>query len=351
MSSKKKTVKREEKRTCKNGGAESKRIRKAKTVDATPEKAMSAAPGNPPEIAGIAQDASEGRPTTHGIPGDVLSSPAQSGRVLEGEENGATGPDRACWSCGEVCDVDANGLCSECVEGADDVDVLMGLKPEQEPEQRQSIPTNRAEQNMVDVRAMSERCELLRKDLAETIGALKALKARRDEIKIELESAVLELIAAGQGKPAQHVLPYDVPPVPTALPGTAADEQFDEGDERSLGLRTLTLHAVGDGDRWREVELRNLDITTGALSRLKEAKILTLGQLADFSNDGRPLTDIPGIGEVAAAKINDALDAFWKLRQDGMEQEVSSDPEDSEVTNGIEALEIEDGRDSEDIPY
>lgn len=77
---------------------------------------------------------------------------------------------------------------------------------------------------------------------------------------------------------------------------------------------------VSEGLTWREVSLREAlgDLSESIMQHLDEANLTTLGQLVDWlgaKGKHRSLTDIPGIGEKGAEKIQAALDAFWARRQ------------------------------------
>ena len=65
-------------------------------------------------------------------------------------------------------------------------------------------------------------------------------------------------------------------------------------------------------DSWREVEISSLDIADSLASKLYEASIETIGDLADWQSSGKQLTDIKGVGAAKADKIADAMEAFWK---------------------------------------
>lgn len=73
---------------------------------------------------------------------------------------------------------------------------------------------------------------------------------------------------------------------------------------------------VDDGitaENWREQPLSKLLLTEKMIEKLNEASLISLGQLADYTNAGKNLTDIHGIGEAAAGKILQALENFWHL--------------------------------------
>jgi hypothetical protein len=113
--------------------------------------------------------------------------------------------------------------------------------------------------------------------------AAKAAKARFESRREELEDAVRSLL-----KPdPQARLPFSdpAPAEPDAKP--AADES------------------------WRDEPLSALDLPAKTVESIEKAEVRTIGQLADWTNSGKLLTDLPGVGEAKAQKIHDALDAFW----------------------------------------
>lgn len=71
-----------------------------------------------------------------------------------------------------------------------------------------------------------------------------------------------------------------------------------------------------DDEAWRTVFVGDLGLGDTITEKLIQADINELGKLADWSNSGKQLTDLPGIGAQSAEKIQDALTAFWKKRSD-----------------------------------
>lgn len=67
----------------------------------------------------------------------------------------------------------------------------------------------------------------------------------------------------------------------------------------------------GIGEQWRDVPLSDLGLPEGMMQKLNEAEIETVGDVATFVNDGKRLTDIKGIGEANAEKLENALTEFW----------------------------------------
>jgi hypothetical protein len=72
-----------------------------------------------------------------------------------------------------------------------------------------------------------------------------------------------------------------------------------------------------DDDAWKRetiASLGNFGLHPKIIEKINEAGILTIGALAEWTNSGNRHTDIPGIGEGKAQKIDDALDKFWAAR-------------------------------------
>lgn len=64
-------------------------------------------------------------------------------------------------------------------------------------------------------------------------------------------------------------------------------------------------------DAWKDAKLADVLALPAAIHQsMADAQLRTMGQLAEFTVRNR-LTDIPGIGEVKASKIEDALEKFW----------------------------------------
>lgn len=72
---------------------------------------------------------------------------------------------------------------------------------------------------------------------------------------------------------------------------------------------------ASDDDSWMDFPTASMGLPTGVLAKLEEADLLTVGQISEWTESGKKLTDIPGIGAGKAVKIEDALDAFWTSLQ------------------------------------
>ena len=67
-------------------------------------------------------------------------------------------------------------------------------------------------------------------------------------------------------------------------------------------------------ESWRDDPIEMLvdhGLTDKTLGLMDEAAIRTIGALADWSNAGKRLVDIPGIGEARATEIEEAMDLYW----------------------------------------
>ena len=76
------------------------------------------------------------------------------------------------------------------------------------------------------------------------------------------------------------------------------------------------LPAPPDGfyETWRSDPIEVLvdhGLTDKTLGHLDEAAIRTIGAMADWSNSGKRLVDIDGIGEARAAEIEEAMEGYW----------------------------------------
>ena len=92
-------------------------------------------------------------------------------------------------------------------------------------------------------------------------------------------------------------------------------------------------HPAGD-EGWRDVPLAEAleGVTEKLLAKLQDgANLRTVGELADWTGaDGgrHKLVDLPGIGEAAATKIEEALDKFWERRRQQLATEAIEDRHD-----------------------
>ena len=76
---------------------------------------------------------------------------------------------------------------------------------------------------------------------------------------------------------------------------------FEEGDQ-----------AGGTGEAWRDVSVDELNLAGRLAAALVAAGLGTLGGLADYTAAEKRLTDIKGIGQAAAEKIEKKLDQWWE---------------------------------------
>lgn len=98
-----------------------------------------------------------------------------------------------------------------------------------------------------------------------------------------------------QGELLDGAEPYD---------GQASDQQDESWKDLSLGEALLGVPA-------------------GIIDKLADAELRTMGELTAFSSEQRLLTDVPGIGQLKADKIEEALTAFWERRR---QQSIASAP-------------------------
>lgn len=68
-------------------------------------------------------------------------------------------------------------------------------------------------------------------------------------------------------------------------------------------------------EEWRSVAVETLDIPNSTIKKLAEAKITTMGEMADYTAAGNQLVDIAGIGPAKAEQLEDACLAFWRDRE------------------------------------
>lgn len=68
--------------------------------------------------------------------------------------------------------------------------------------------------------------------------------------------------------------------------------------------------SVYDEDAWRAAPIAALDLPPKTVKALAEARIETMGALADFTASGAPLTKIKGVGKAAVDRISDESERF-----------------------------------------
>jgi hypothetical protein len=86
---------------------------------------------------------------------------------------------------------------------------------------------------------------------------------------------------------------------------------FDNVNQTQPGEPT-DASASEDDETWLMTPLTKTTLSNATLKKLADSEIKTMGDLADWTNAGKLLTDIPGIGEKAADKIDVATGKFWE---------------------------------------
>lgn len=82
------------------------------------------------------------------------------------------------------------------------------------------------------------------------------------------------------------------------------------------------------GPAWKRVPLDRIIGSGDLLKMLANAGITTVGEMADYSNSGKKLVSIKGIGEVGEAKIIEAMQTYW-ADPDAYEEEEEPQPRDA----------------------
>jgi hypothetical protein len=146
--------------------------------------------------------------------------------------------------------------------------------------------------------------------LAEAKGQVKRLKKAADVLLEELA----ELKEGG---------PEDLPLIDAAEKRSTSDAQAAGGGKgkgrkgkANAAQRELPLgSASGDKNAWRAVHVDDLNLSIQDCNDLKKKNGITiLGEIADFSNanHGR-LVKLKGFGKVRAERLQESLDAWWKV--------------------------------------
>ena len=146
---------------------------------------------------------------------------------------------------------------------------------------------------------------------------LKSAKARQEEYVGELREIVRQGRHAGQSMPL-----FDRQPEPAPKP-------------------SVKLH-----EPWREWSLAKIGLSDSIVEKLAEAGYSTAGQIAGFSSKGGILTDIAGIGEATADKIDDALAEMHRIKP--WEVDGSVDVATAMLSLGPEGMRLEDSAGDEE---
>lgn len=85
-----------------------------------------------------------------------------------------------------------------------------------------------------------------------------------------------------------------------------------EGPQQQMKLPLADAEEPQAEEAWRAMPLAEAGIAGAMETKLAEADITTIGQLADFTASGCELTEIDGIGPAKAEEIADLLTEFWK---------------------------------------
>jgi hypothetical protein len=152
-------------------------------------------------------------------------------------------------------------------------------------------PEDKRWQRARDIELLIAGCDKRIDDTEDKISGLKTkLKAQEEE----REEHVSELRAMIRGD-EQEKLPFPDPE-------TKASE--------TAGAPITT---PSNDDSWRRVTLEELGITKPKLIEImKEAELGTLGAINDYTNAGKRLIDIKGVGEGAVQTIDDAMLKYWE---------------------------------------
>jgi hypothetical protein len=151
--------------------------------------------------------------------------------------------------------------------------------------------------SIADALKLAELREFSRRIFEKRLRAEDASEAaKRAKKALEAEQDQLEDFLRRMDDPMQARLPLADPEA-----NGQADPEPDPADE---------------SDEWRSVALVGLmpyGLTAALIGKLADASIETIGQLVDYTADGKKrLIDIRGIGEGKALTISDALAAWWK---------------------------------------
>jgi hypothetical protein len=80
-------------------------------------------------------------------------------------------------------------------------------------------------------------------------------------------------------------------------------------------------------DSWKEVKLAEVFVAlpSGLRQKVEDASLVTLHELTEFCKS-QALTDIPGVGQANADKLDQALQEFWQRRKEAAESAFAGIP-------------------------
>lgn len=147
------------------------------------------------------------------------------------------------------------------------------------------------------------------KALSDATGRLAAAVLER--LKAEAAHKLAKAEEKAAGETLQKIVSRGVEHYP--LFDSEKPEAAEDSDDQASG----ETETEADDESWKAVEIGELDVPDGILNKLIEAEIETIGDLANWNESGKLLTDIEGIGQAKAEKIEAALDKFWAERKAG----------------------------------
>ena len=111
-------------------------------------------------------------------------------------------------------------------------------------------------------------------------------------------------------------------------PAKSAGDSAAGGSKAPLpGQKTLPLDVDREDESWRSAPISDLGLTGKLPESLEDAGIRTIGDLADYTAAGKLLTDISGIGQGKAEKIEKACEEFWERQgRKSEEQRIEDGP-------------------------
>lgn len=151
----------------------------------------------------------------------------------------------------------------------------------------------------------------------------KAAKETVEEHQQGLNQLVRELVAlkSGQYQPSL----FDGAATTSAATDSTAIETVKHAPRSGSRPTATATTSTASDDEWRSVGIAALNMPGKTPQTLIDAGISTLGELADYTNAGKLLTDLKGIGEGKAEKILDALAGYWE-RPAAADAEPASEP-------------------------
>lgn len=244
---------------------------------------------------------------------------------------GENAPENAQEPQGEAEVVPTEETASETTEAAQEANTAVAVA--EEPEVEPIPDPSEAELALVEIREateiVTEKWATLRECQLETKSAREAEK----EAESEWMAAVARQQSVIKGQNEKHPL-FDRKwfQAKTKIESTAEAVKTEQ-----LALEAKVAATPRDG--WRAFRLEHTTIPSTTVKLLAESNYHTIGDIANLTASGLPLTDIKGVGQAKADKIEAGLARFWQDHPEYGDAEARKAPEPTETFEPADSFE------------